>query len=179
MDKNGIVTLFAMHGMRHYSGERAEAVTALEHSLQCATLAQQDGASAGLILAALLHDIGHMTRRSESIRDDVDDLHELIGARMLSRELPPSVTEPVRLHVAAKRYLCAVDPAYMAGLSPASVHSLSLQGGPMSGAEIERYKGEAYAEDGLRLRRWDDLAKTPGRATPPLEHFLALLGCVR
>ncbi|MEZ5652109.1 MAG: HD domain-containing protein [Burkholderiaceae bacterium] len=175
MPRHWIEATFRAHGHTHYSGEREEAVSALEHGLQCAMLAERQGASPALIIAALVHDIGHMAGKQASRRDDVDDRHELIGARLLAREMPPEVSEPVRLHVAAKRYLCAIEPDYFAALSPASVHSLELQGGPMKADECRAYEAERFAQDGIRLRRWDELGKQPGLATPSLGHFLALI----
>lgn len=176
MRRDWIEALFREHGASRYSGEREEAVSALEHALQCAALAEREGASPGLTLAALLHDVGHMASKQANARDDIDDRHEIIGARLLARELPPEVSEPVLLHVPAKRYLCATEPGYHDALSPASQHSLGLQGGPMTDDECRAYERHAYAQDGVRLRRWDDLAKTPGAPTPPLGHFLGLLG---
>jgi phosphonate degradation associated HDIG domain protein len=168
-----IEQLFARHGDRLYEGQLREAVTALEHSLQCAQLAEWARADSALVAAALLHDIGHFVE--QSVGDQVDDEHEQRAAAMLASSFPPSVVEPVRLHVQAKRYLVATDDQYLAGLSSASVHSLSLQGGPMSADECARFEAMPHAEGAVLLRRWDDSAKTPGRKTPSLAYYLALL----
>ena len=171
---------FALHGATSYEGKRHESVSALAHALQCAQLAEDARADSQLVAAALLHDVGHFVAINEvGAMADVDDAHELRGVAVLVRDLPPAVVEPIRLHVAAKRYLTATEPAYLRGLSPASVHSLAQQGGPLRGGEIARFEAQPFAEDAVRLRRWDDLAKTPGRATPGLDYYLAVLDEVR
>jgi predicted HD phosphohydrolase len=155
-------------------------VSALQHALQCAQLAEDARADAALVAAALLHDIGHFVALAElPDQEEVDDLHELRGVAVLRPHFPPAVCEPVRRHVAAKRWLTAVEPAYLQALSPASVHTLAQQGGPMDAAEIAAFEASPFAEDAVRLRRWDDLAKVPGRATPSLDYYLALLDEVR
>lgn len=159
-----------------YDGQRAEAVSALDHALQCAQLAEWAGASSSLVAAALLHDIGHFADDEVvSLGDAVDDEHELRALPLLAQGFGAAVLEPIRLHVAAKRYLVADEPAYRATLSPASVHSLMLQGGPMSPVEAAAFAALPFARDAVALRRWDDLAKTPGRPTPSLAYYLALL----
>ena len=171
---------FALHGATSYEGQRRESVSALDHALQCAQLAEDARAEAPLVVAALLHDVGHFVAIDEiGAMADVDDVHELRGVALLVRDFPPAVVEPIRLHVAAKRYLTAVEPAYLRGLSPASVHSLAQQGGPYKGEEIACFEALPFAEDAVRLRRWDDLAKTPGRETPRLDYYLAVLDEVR
>jgi len=171
---------FALHGATSYEGNRRESVSALAHALQCAQLAEDACADSPLVAAALLHDVGHFVAIAEvGETADVDDVHELRAVAVLVRDFPAAVVEPIRLHVAAKRWLTAVDPAYLRGLSPASVHSLAQQGGPFQGDEIARFEGLPFAEDAVRLRRWDDLAKTPGRETPGLGYYLALLDEVR
>ena len=175
-----IETWFSLHGSQAYDGSRRESVSALNHALQCAQLAEDAYASPALVAAALLHDIGHFVALDDlDDMEHVDDLHELRGVAVLVLDFPPAVIEPVRLHVAAKRYLTAVEPSYFSGLSPASVHSLAQQGGPMSADEAARFAALPFADDAVRLRRWDDLAKVPGRATPRLDYYLALLGEVR
>lgn len=151
-----------------------EAVSQLAHGLQCAAYAEADGASPDLIAAALLHDVGHLVDKhfERGQLDAVDRHHETIGAAYLARGFPPSVTEPIRLHVAAKRYLCAVEDGYFATLSPASVRSLELQGGTYTTAEAEAFIAQPHAGDAVLLRRWDDLAKDPEAVTPPLAHFM-------
>lgn len=168
--------LFERHGADAYEGARRESVTALEHALQCAQLAEWAHADAALVAAAFLHDIGHFLAAEAVARDDrVDDRHELLALDLIGPVFGPAVAEPVRLHVEAKRCLVRVDPAYAATLSPASVHSLVLQGGPMSDAEIEAFDALPHSRAALQLRRWDDLAKHPGKRTPPLAYYLALL----
>lgn len=148
-----------------------EAVTQLEHALQCAALAQGEGAPAELITAALLHDIYHL---AEGVDDTVLP-HDRMGAQMLSTLFTPAVTEPVRLHVEAKRYLCAVDPQYWSGLSEASKRSLMWQGGSFSPEGATAFIRQPYASDAVRLRRWDDAAKIAGKATPPLDEFIPIM----
>lgn len=166
--------LFDRFGGERYTGPREEAVSALEHALQCADLASRAGATAPLTVAALLHDVGHFIDQRPDDDGLRDDFHEHSGARWLARWFGPEVTEPVRLHVDAKRYLCAIRPGYLASLSPASVSSLAQQGGPFSAAEAAAFDSMQYARDAVRLRVWDDLAKIPGKATAPLDHYLAI-----
>ena len=171
---------FALHGASSYEGHRRESVSALNHALQCAQLAEDAHADAALVTAALLHDVGHFVAIADiGEKDDIDDVHELRGVAVLVRDFPPAVIEPIRLHVAAKRYLTAIEPKYLGGLSPASVHSLAQQGGPFRGAEIARFEALPFAQDAVRLRRWDDLAKRPGWQTPGLAYYLALADEVR
>jgi gamma-butyrobetaine dioxygenase len=162
--------LFQERGQEAYLGE---AVSQLEHALQSAWAAEKAGADSSLIVAALLHDLGHLLHNLPESRalDGIDDRHEGLGARWVERWFGPAVSEPVRLHVAAKRYLCAVEEGYHEALSEASQRSLKLQGGPMSPAEVEAFRRNAHAEAAVALRRWDDEAKVPGLATPDLEHF--------
>lgn len=169
-----ILDLFAHHGQAAYIGE---AVSQTEHGLQAAALAEAEGAPPELIVAALLHDIGHLldARSDSPMKLGVDLEHEDLGAAWMEPHFAPGAVEPVRLHVPAKRYLCAVDPAYLATLSPASVASLQLQGGPMGPVEAEEFRRGPFADAAVRLRRWDDAAKVPGLATPPLEHFVGHL----
>lgn len=167
-----IARFFATRGGSEYGGE---CVTQLEHALQCALLAEQDGASVELVAAALLHDIGHLLHDLPADAPDsgIDDHHENSGYRFLEKHFMPAVTEPVRLHVAAKRYLCAMDHDYQAQLSPPSLVSLQLQGGQMTEAECREFRENPYWQNALQLRRWDDLAKVERLPTPSLEHFLA------
>ena len=167
-----IETLFLAHGHTLYEGRRAEAVTALQHALQCAQLAEWAGSSVALVAAALLHDIGHFVASDDH---DIDDAHEQRALGLLSLDFGRAVLEPIRLHVEAKRYLVAADPHYADRLSPASQHSLALQGGAMSAEERRWFEGLPYAEEALSLRRFDDAAKTPGQHTPPLAYYLALI----
>jgi len=171
------LALYARKGQLAYG----EGVSMLEHGLQAARLAEQESAGPALIAAALLHDIGHLLHSlPEDIADrGIDTQHESLASAWLSQYFPPAVSEPVRLHVAAKRYLCAVEQGYMAGLSPASMQSLGLQGGPMSEGEAARFAGERFSTEAIRLRRWDDLAKVPGQKTPGLDHYRAVLEAAR
>jgi phosphonate degradation associated HDIG domain protein len=171
--------LFEGGGDRQYGGER---VTQLAHALQCAAAAEAAGAPAPLIVAALLHDVGHLVHElgPRPAERGIDDRHEERGAEWLARRFGPDVTEPVRLHVGAKRYLCAVEPGYFQGLSPASVRSLALQGGPFDAEGAAAFIGGPHAEEAARLRRWDEAAKVAGLATPELAHFAdALRACLR
>ncbi len=140
-----------------------EDVTMLEHMLQAATLAEAEDADDELIAAALLHDIGHYTGEfSEELALEIDNHHDEGGAAVLAPFFPPRMVACVRNHVDAKRYLCAVDPEYLARLSPASIRTLELQGGP-------------NFTDSVRVRQWDDGAKVAGRATPDFRHFEPML----
>jgi phosphonate degradation associated HDIG domain protein len=173
-----IEALFAQHGAQVYDDARREPVSALEHALQCAQLAEWAHAEPTLVAAALLHDIGHfLDIRPEA--HDADDVHEYRALPLLAEGLGPAVIEPIRLHVQAKRYLIAADPGYAATLTPASTHSLALQGGPMSRDEQRSFEVLPFAQQAIALRRWDDLAKEPGKTTPPLAYYLALLDDVR
>lgn len=166
--------LFERHGAATYDGRLRESVSALEHALQCAQLAEHARADATLVVAALLHDIGHFI--APAAQDDtLDDEHETRAYGWLRAAFGPRVAEPVRLHVAAKRYLVATDAGYAATLSAASQHTLRLQGGPMTAAEVQRFETEPLWSEAVQLRRWDDLAKDPGRPTPPLGYYLALV----
>lgn len=167
--------LFDAHGAQAYEGGRREPVTALEHALQCAQLAEWAGAPPSLVVAALLHDIGHFVGGADGLADTEDDTHEVRALPWLAGALGPAVTEPIRLHVAAKRWLVVAEPGYADTLSPASRHSLALQGGPMDDAERAAYEALPFAADAAQLRRWDDAAKAPGRATPPLDWYLAIV----
>jgi [1-hydroxy-2-(trimethylamino)ethyl]phosphonate dioxygenase len=165
-----IMVLFVRHGEACYHGE---AVTQTEHALQAAKLAEREQAPDQLVVAALLHDLGHLLEGQDEdlATRGVDGCHEEAGCRWLAAHFGPEVIEPIRLHVAAKRYLCAVEPAYLAGLSPSSRLSLSLQGGPMRAEESTRFESNPAYRDAVRLRRWDDMAKVPGLNVPGLEHY--------
>jgi phosphonate degradation associated HDIG domain protein len=164
-----LLDLLLMSGARQYGGER---VSQLEHALQAASLAEGEGADETLVVAALLHDLGHLLAKKAEGRDDH---HELIGAKLLEALYPRAVTEPIRLHVDAKRYLCAMEAGYFDRLSPASVHSLDLQGGVFSTGQAGLFSGQQFATDAIRLRRWDDLAKDPDAATRKLVDYEPLL----
>ncbi len=166
-----IVALFDRHGDLHYG----EDTTQRAHALQCAALAEAAGCAPTLIAAALLHDIGHFGEAEEGETPQTDLRHQETSARFLARAFPDAVTEPVRLHVAAKRYLCAVEPDYATQLSAASVQSLSLQGGAMSVAECAAFEVLPFASDAIRLRRFDGAGKVPGLVVPPFEHYRPML----
>lgn len=155
-----------------------ETVTEREHALQAAALAEGAGASEPMIAAALLHDIGHLLLRDHKHLDEqltVDHRHEDAGADALDELFGPEVAEPVRWHVAAKRYLCAVEPAYNDILSPASIRSMAVQGGPMSDDEVRAFERSPWAEQAVQIRRWDDEAKVDGLTTPSLDNWDLLL----
>lgn len=166
-----ILTLFAERGHSGYGGE---AVSQREHALQAAHFARQAGASPSLAVAALLHDVGHLLHDLPEDAPDrgLDDRHEELAARWLAGRFGPEVVEPARLHVAAKRYLCAVEPGYYDALSEPSKVSLRLQGGPMSPEEAEQFRASPHGEAAVALRRCDDSAKVPGLAVPGIEEYV-------
>ena len=165
-----LMAILQDRGEDRYGGEE---VSQLTHALQCATLAMQDGASENLVVAALLHDIGHLVNPKDegAAAKGIDAAHERVGAAYLARWFGPEVTTPIRLHVAAKRYLCSVEEGYFQRLSPESVQSLAVQGGPFTPMEAERFVSQPYAEAAVALRRWDEAAKDPTVTTPSLEAF--------
>jgi phosphonate degradation associated HDIG domain protein len=168
-----IEQLFLRDGHIAYAGE---GINQLEHALQCGRLAEQAGASAALITAAFLHDIGHLLNpkgETPSARG-IDDQHQFVASHQLKSLFRQDVVAPVHLHVLGKRALCAIAPEYYDALSPDSRRSLVLQGGPLTGRDLEDFMAMPYAEDAMALRRWDDLAKTPSRETPTLGHFLRI-----
>jgi phosphonate degradation associated HDIG domain protein len=167
-------TIYSSRGAAAYFGE---VVSTLEHSLQAAYFAQESRASSALVLAALLHDIGHLIDPTPQDFADwqSDARHEVSGSNWLARRFAADVSEPVRLHVPAKRYLCATDPSYMAQLSPASVRTLALQGGPMSDAQIAEFRLERFHRDAIELRHWDDKGKIAGLRTPDFAYYRGLI----
>jgi phosphonate degradation associated HDIG domain protein len=168
-----LADLFTRLGNLHYG----EDVTQLEHALQTAHHAKIDGALPAIIAAALLHDVGHLMQKiGENAADQgIDTRHEQISAGYLARAFGPEVTEPIRLHVAAKRYRVAVDPAYFERLSKASLQSLALQGGPMSADEIKTFLADPAAQDALRLRGYDEAGKAPDADVAGFETYHDLL----
>ena len=172
-----IAEIFTRRGAEAYLGE---AVTVAEHMLQCGTLAQQAGAPDAVVAAALLHDIGHFTSEfgTYSPDDTIDRHHEAAGAALLARHFPPQVGAIVGLHVAAKRYLCAVEQTYHAALSKASQHSLDLQGGPMTADEVASFEHLPHYRDAVLVRRWDDAGKVAGLPTMTFDDFRPLLARV-
>jgi phosphonate degradation associated HDIG domain protein len=172
-----VLGIYGRRGAEAYFGE---SLSVTDHALQCAHFAARAEAPPELIIAALLHDVGHLIEPAPDRLSDwtFDAHHELSGARWLAARFGPAVSEPVRLHVAAKRYLCAIDSGYARLLSPASVKTLQLQGGLMSGAEIAAFEAEPHHCDAVRVRRWDDGAKITGQPTPDLRHYGPLLESV-
>lgn len=169
-----IRSLFEQYGALAYSGEP---VTQLEHALQSGALAEEAGASDELVAAAFLHDLGHLLNLQGETPTErgIDDLHQYFALPFLRPVLSDAVLEPIRLHVDAKRCLCAIDATYFGQLSADSVRSLELQGGIFSAEQAESFLQKPYAEDALRLRKWDDRAKIQNHPTPDLDHYLALV----
>lgn len=166
--------LFSERGGSEYHGE---SVTQLEHALQSAWLAETDGQPACVIAAALLHDVGHLLHRhgEDYLDKNINDRHEDMAARFLSPAYGPAVTEPIRLHVPAKRYLATTRPGYRELLSPASTKSLELQGGPMSPEEVAAFEREPHFAVAATVREYDDRAKVADLETPSYDHFRAYL----
>jgi phosphonate degradation associated HDIG domain protein len=169
-----LAVLFEGEGARDYLGEP---VTQAAHMLQAAALAHTAGASAALVAAALLHDIGHFhgVVTGEQLMAGTDNRHSDTGAGWLAQWFGPEVTEPVRLHVAAKRYLCSVEPGYFDRLSDASRFTLSVQGGPMTPGDAASFAAEPFAEDAVALRRWDEQAKEPTAEVPAFDWYRGIL----
>lgn len=163
--------LFDQHGNRQYSGEP---VTQLEHALQTAMLAEQSGADDEMVTASLLHDLGHMLndRGETPTLRGVDDVHQYFALPFLRGVFSDRVLDAIRLHVDAKRYLCATRPDYRENLSDDSKRSLALQGGVYDAAQSEAFIAQPHAAEAVSLRLWDDRAKQPGLPTPPLAHYL-------
>jgi len=169
-----LTEIFERRGAEEYLGEH---VTIAEHMLQGAQLAEEAGSSNELTAAILLHDIGHFTHDFpvDAAEQGIDSRHEVSGAGVIERFFPEMVVDCVRLHVDAKRYLCAVDPGYVARLSPASVLSLELQGGAMGEAEAAAFGQNPNIDDIVQVRIWDDLGKEPTRKTPEFGHYMPML----
>jgi [1-hydroxy-2-(trimethylamino)ethyl]phosphonate dioxygenase len=167
-----LLELYEQRGDERY-GER---VTQLHHALQCASLARRAEADDALVAAALLHDVGHLVSdERDATHDDADDRHEAVGARLLASLLGSRVATPVALHVLAKRWRCATEPAYRDGLSPASRTSLLAQGGPLDAAQCARFEELPAHREAVALRTWDDLAKDPQAPAGTIGDFEPLL----
>ncbi len=168
-----IEKLFRDHGHIAYSGEP---VTQLEHALQTAQRAEREGAGDELVTAALLHDLGHLLNlqgESPTARG-IDDQHQYFAIPFIRPLFPPAVVEAIRLHVDAKRALCALEPEYYEALSEDSRRSLTLQGGIFTRSEVDAFLAKPHAAEAIRVRRWDDAAKLAGEATPPIGHYLEI-----
>jgi len=161
-----IINLFESEGHHTYG----EGINQTEHGVQCAELAIRDGESSELVVSALLHDIGHLMATTDIAFGNYK--HDSIGAEYLAPHFPPEVTEPIRLHAEAKRYLCAVEKGYLEDLSPASLDSLHHQGGLMNEAEQQAFLQEPYAQDAIKLRRWDDEGKVEELSNKTVAHYL-------
>lgn len=164
-----ISQIYRQQGQQLYGGE---AVSQLEHALQCATLAEAADQPTAMIVACLLHDIGHLLYPDHASPEG--DHAERASIR-LCELFSPAVTEPIRLHVEAKRYLCAIDPDYWQNLSDASKQSLEYQGGVFSLEAAQAFIALPYAPEAVQLRRWDDQAKVIGLQTADLAHFAQLM----
>ena len=165
-----ICAAFERRGQETYG----EGISQLEHAVQCAAFAERDGANAALVTATLLHDIGHLLHDlpADVADSGIDTQHEASGSAWLSRHFGLAVTEPVRMHVAAKRYLANMEPGYFDRLSDASKLSLRLQGGPMTDTQAATFAAEPFFTDAIRLRRWDEEGKIIDYHGPALDHFL-------
>lgn len=166
--------IFSRYGDTEYLGEP---VTMSAHMLQCAQFAEENNDSKEVIVAALLHDIGHFTSEvgSFSMNDTADRVHEEAGAELLQHLFPALVVDCIRFHVPAKRYLCKTEPDYFVELSEASVHSLRLQGGPMSEQEVADFKKNPNLDAIVKVRRYDDWSKVPDKPTPDFNHYAPLV----
>lgn len=166
-----VLRLFREQGSSLYGGEQ---VTQLEHALQSAHMARRARSKSSLVVAALLHDVGHLLHElpDDAPEQGIEDRHEELAAEWLASRFHDAVVQPARLHVAAKRYLCAVETEYRQRLSPPSLLSLQLQGGPMTAEEIERFRALPHFEAAILLRRWDEAAKIPQLPVPPIEDYI-------
>jgi len=170
---DAILDLFHRWGTDHYD----EDITQLDHGLQCAAHARASGGTDALVIAALLHDIGHLIdiEAGGTVEHPISQRHEDVGAASLSALFPAAVTAPIALHVRAKRYLAATEPGYIAGLSAGSLSSLGRQGGAMSAKELASFESNPAFADACALRRWDDLGKVEGLVVEPLDSYVEML----
>ncbi|MDH5354695.1 MAG: HD domain-containing protein [Gammaproteobacteria bacterium] len=165
-----ILDLFARRGAEEYMGEPVSMAQHMEQSAACAVA---DGADDELVIAALLHDIGHFVGDFplDALENGIDNYHEEAGADFLAPYFPATVTEPIRLHVAAKKYLCAVDSSYSSRLSDASVQSLEVQGGPMTEAEVAEFERNPHHQSAVKARLYDDDGKVAGLDIKPVYQY--------
>ena len=173
-----LLTVFTGRATRRYGLSN---VSQLQHALQAAQQAESEGCTPATVLASLLHDVGHMIHElgEDPAGRGIDDVHEELGAAWLAKHFTPDVVEPVRLHVAAKRYLCATESDYFGKLSADSVRSLELQGGLMSPEELAAFCAHPQHAEAVRLRRFDEAAKDPRAATPDFDHYLRHVAACR
>ena len=173
-----LLEIFVGRATRRYG---LSEINQLQHALQSAALAEADNAPPATVLAALLHDVGHMIHDlgEDPASRGVDDVHEALGADWLAERFGPDVSEPVRLHVTAKRYLCTAEADYFGKLAPDSVRSLKLQGGLMSVDEVEAFRANPHHAEAVRLRRYDEAAKDPHARTPDFDHYLRHVPALR
>ncbi|CAN5919544.1 HD domain-containing protein [soil metagenome] len=173
-----LLDIFVGRATRRYG---LSAINQLQHALQSAAHAESDGAPPPTVLASLLHDVGHMIHHlgEDPAARGLDDAHEELGAAWLAQRFAPAVSEPVRLHVTAKRYLCTVESDYFGKLAPDSVRSLQLQGGLMSPDEVDAFRGNPFHAEAVRLRRYDEAAKDPQATTPDFDHYLRHVAACR
>lgn len=171
---NEIVNLFTTWGTEKYD----ECVSQLEHATQCAVLAQNADAPDELVIAALLHDLGHLLALESmagNVNISVNDKHESTAVKYLAKGFGPRVTAPIALHVEAKRYLCAVETQYFSTLSAGSVRSLEIQGGIMNFDEVKRFESLPGFDDAIALRRWDESAKLLNHRSPEFSTFIPIM----
>ena len=169
-----IIDLFSRRGAEEYMGEP---VSMSQHMEQSAACAFADDAPSNLVAVALLHDIGHFVGDFpiDALEKGIDNLHAEAGGQFLAPWFPASVTEPIRLHVAAKRYLCATDAEYFARLSTASVNSLQVQGGPMNEDEVKQFETSPHYRDAVQTRLYDDDGKVAGLTIKSVSEYRELL----
>jgi 2-amino-1-hydroxyethylphosphonate dioxygenase (glycine-forming) len=181
---NEIMDLYAGYGGNEYAGEK---VTQLEHMVQAAQLAEEQGYDEEVILAAFLHDIGHISEAAKG--DESEEMsasrrmdgfgikdHEELGAEFLKEKgFSKKVVRLVESHVEAKRYLTATDPAYYAELSEASKRTLEYQGGPMTREEAEAFTQYPLFPLIIQMRKWDELAKIEHKPLPDLQHYRGMI----
>lgn len=154
-----------------------EDVSQLSHALQTAAAAERRQAPEAIVIACLLHDIGHLLHQADEHVADagIDMKHEVIGEKFLARWFPADVTRPIGLHVAAKRYLCAIDGDYLKGLSGASSQSLALQGGPMAPDDVDAFQKDPHFRGALMLRICDDDGKAADAELASFDGYLPMM----